>query len=378
MEPSSKCVHNGAHESECHPINTPIYASTVSRYINAGEQYYPRYFNTVNQDTLAAKISALEAAEKGIVFSSGMAAISTTCLALLRPGDQLIIPFEMYGGSIAFAEEQLRPLGIEITYTKATVDSIKEAISEKSKMIFFESPTNPFLSIIDIQALASLAKKNNIITVIDNTFASPINQRPIELGIDISIHSGTKFLSGHSDLCCGAAVGPERLINKIQHHAHHFGGCLNALDCYLLDRSLKTLAIRVREQNTNAFKLAEILASKEVVNKVYYPGLSSHIGFEVAAAQMSGPGSLFSIEFKKNSISIPNFLQALDLITPGISLGGVETTVCAPALTSHHKLTEKQRLEQGIRPELLRFSIGIEAWEDLANDILKAIKAAKL
>lgn len=378
MELSSKCVQGIEVVTDCSPINTPIYASTVSRFIDAGQQYYPRYFNTVNQEALAAKIASLESAEKGVVLSSGMAAITTTCLALLRPGDQLILPREMYGGTIAFAEEQLQPFGIEITYTDTSVSAIQAAIGERTRMIMVESPTNPFLSIVDLRALARLAKEKGIITVIDNTFASPINQRPVELGIDISIHSGTKFLSGHSDLCCGAVVGPEKYIQQVQHHAHHFGGCLNALDCYLLDRSLKTLAIRVKQQNANALKLAEILDSNEMVNQVYYPGLSHHKGAEVAASQMSSPGSLFSIEFKEGRVSVPDFLRALTVVTPGISLGGVESTVCAPSLTSHHKLTEKQRLELGITPELLRFSVGIEAWEDLASDIHKAIIAAQV
>lgn len=273
MKFSSKCVRPVKATGECQTTNTPIYASTVSRFIDSGQQYYPRYFNTINQETISTKIASLESAEKGIVFSSGMAAISTTLMALLRPGDHLIVLKEMYGGTIAFVEEKLKLIGINVSYVDTATEFIKDEINEKTTMIMVESPTNPFLSIVDLRALAAVAKAKNIITVIDNTFASPVNQRPIELGIDISIHSGTKFLSGHSDLCCGAVVGQEKYISIIQHHAHHFGGCLNPLDCYLLDRSLKTLDIRVKQQNLNAKKLVGFLSSHEIVGRVYYPGL---------------------------------------------------------------------------------------------------------
>lgn len=378
MKFSSKCVQSVKASGECQTINTPIYASTVSRFIDSGQQYYPRYFNTINQETISTKIASLESAEKGIVLSSGMAAISTTLMALLKPGDHLIVLEEMYGGTIAFVEEQLKPIGIKVSYVDTAIESIRDAINEKTTMIMVESPTNPFLSIVDLRELAALAKAKQIITVIDNTFASPVNQRPIELGIDISIHSGTKFLSGHSDLCCGAVVGEEKNIFIIKNHAHHFGGCLNPLDCYLLDRSLKTLDIRVKQQNSNAKQLVDILSSHETVDSVYYPGLSEHQGSDIAAVQMDAPGSLLSLEFKKNCISIPQFLNSLNLVTPGISLGGVETTVCSPYLTSHHKMAEQKRKELGITRDLLRFSIGIEAWEDLASDILKAIEVARI
>jgi len=378
MKFSSKCVRPIKATGECQTTNTPIYASTVSRFIDSGQQYYPRYFNTINQETISTKIASLESAEKGIVFSSGMAAISTTLMALLRPGDHLIVLKEMYGGTIAFVEEKLKLIGINVSYVDTATEFIKDEINEKTTMIMVESPTNPFLSIVDLRALAAVAKAKNIITVIDNTFASPVNQRPIELGIDISIHSGTKFLSGHSDLCCGAVVGQEKYISIIQHHAHHFGGCLNPLDCYLLDRSLKTLDIRVKQQNLNAKKLVGFLNSHEIVGRVYYPGLPEHQRSHIVETQMDAPGSVLSLKFKNNSISITQFLNSLNLVTPGISLGGIETTVCSPYLTSHHKMPEQKRKELGITRDLLRFSIGIEAWDDIANDIFKAIEIARV
>ena len=355
-------------------IVTPIYPATSYEYIDMDANRYPRYFNTPNQEVVLEKLCKLEQAEAGVLFSSGMAAISTTLRALLAPGDHVVLQEGIYGGSYSFMTEEFDELGIAYTFAAGTPASIQAAIQEHTKVIYVESPTNPLLDVVDLQEIARSARSQNILTIIDNTFASPINQNPIALGIDVVVHSGTKYLGGHSDLCTGVALTSKSLADKIQHKARHYGGSLNAIDCYLLERSLKTLHVRVERQTKNAGSLATYLEKHELVKRVFYPGLASHPGHEVAAKQMDGFGAMLAFELQQG-IPVGKFLAALKVITPAMSLGGVESTICDPASTSHATMTAAARGAMGITDGMLRLSVGIEHTEDLLADLNQALES---
>ena len=367
------CVHEGQKPDEYRGINTPIFTSTSYGYLDSEERLYPRYFNIPNQQVLIDKLSRLENTESGLIFSSGMAAISTTLMSLLNKGDHIIFQHGLYGGTVNFIKEDFDRFGI--TYTMLTsndINIINDSIQENTKIIYIETPSNPLLKIIDLKEISKICKSKNIISVIDNTFASPINQNPADFGIDIVIHSATKYLGGHSDISAGAVLSSRDLINKIMGTSLNFGGSLNAIMCHLLERSLKTLAIRVTKQNENAQKLAEFLNSNSKVIKVYYPGLPEHNGHETAKKQMAGFGGMLSFEIKEPNIY--DFQKRLNLIKPSMSLGGVESTICAPSLTSHRHLTKEQKEKDGISDNLLRLSVGIEDITDLIKDLERAMK----
>lgn len=367
------CVHEGQMPDEFKGINTPVYTSTSYGYLDSKERLYPRYFNIPNQKVIIEKLSSLENAETGLVFSSGMAAISTTLLSLLNKGDHIIFQKGLYGGTVNFIIKDFMRFGITYTMLKSNeLNSIYNAVQDNTKIIYIETPSNPLLTIIDLKEISEVCKSKNILSVIDNTFASPINQNPIDYGIDIVLHSATKYLGGHSDISAGAVLAKQSLIDKITGTSLNLGGSLNALMCHLLERSLKTLAIRVEKQNENAQKLAEYLNNQVKVTKVYYPGLTDHIGHETARNQMTGFGGMLSFEIENHGIY--DFQKKLDLIKPSMSLGGVESTICAPSLTSHRHLTKEQKEMDGINDNLLRLSVGIEDISDLIMDLEKAMR----
>jgi len=375
MRIETKCVHSGGvTDTIGRGLNTPIYPSSAYEYLDVENPTYPRYFNTVNQKVIVQKICDLEQAQEGLVFSSGMAAISSVLLSFLKPGDHAVLQEEIYGGSYAFVEAFFKRFEISYSFVATDPASIESAIRPETRVIFIETPTNPLLSIINIREVAQLAKRNNCITVIDNTFATPINQIPIELGIDVVIHSGTKYLGGHSDLSCGAAVTTSDLAFEIRKTAINFGGNLNALTCYLLERSLKTLSVRVRQQTDNAYQIAKFLDDHSAAGKVYYPGLSDHPGHSIACEQMNGFGAMLSFVLDDSNLSANDFMKKLDIIKPAVSLGGIETTICDPARTSHAKMSAEVRASQGITDNLLRLSVGIENVDDLFDDIQQAFE----
>lgn len=374
MHIDTKCVHiGGGADTIAGGINTPIFPSSAHEYLDAGETAYPRYFNTFNQKVLVEKISALEGADDGLVFSSGMAAISSVLLSFLKAGDHVVLQDEIYGGTHAFVDGFFDRFGIAYTYAATSVEAIESAIRPETRVIFIETPTNPLLGVIDIRSVAEAAKRNNCITVIDNTFATPVLQNPIALGIDIVVHSGTKYLGGHSDLSAGAAVCSSDLASKIRQTALNFGGNLNALSCYLLERSLKTLAIRVRQQTESATAVADFLSNSPEFGKVNYPGLPDHPGHDIARSQMSGFGAMASFELNVPGLTADAFMRRLKLIRPAVSLGGIETTICDPARTSHAKVSADVRARQGISDNLLRLSVGIESLDDLIEDVKQAV-----
>jgi cystathionine beta-lyase len=312
-----------------------------------------------------------------MLFSSGTAAISTTLFGLLKSGDHVVLQRELYGGTHQLIEKEMPKFGIEYTFVDGNdAACFAGAVRARTRMIFIETPSNPLLKIVDIRALAQLARERNLITVTDNTFASPINQNPLRLGIDVVVHSGTKYLGGHSDLSCGAVIGSAALLTKIRETALNLGGNLNAQTCYLLERSLKTLALRVNQQSANALQLACWLETHAAVTKVHYPGLLSHPGHETARSQMAGFGGMLSFELSPDLVEPDHFLHKLRIAQKAMSLGGVETTLCSPALTSHLKMTAQQRAALGITDSLLRVSAGIEEGQDLIDDFDQALSAA--
>ncbi len=339
---------------------------------------YPRYFNTPNQEAVGKKIAALEHTEFAIPFASGMAAISTTLFAFLNHGDHIVLQNEIYGGTFNLVIEEFEKMGIEYSFTDGVeVEHFKAKIQSNTKVIFLETPSNPLLTITDIKAVANLAKKHGLISMIDNTFASPINQTPIDLGIDISLHSATKYLGGHSDISAGAVAASQKHIDKIWNKAKNIGGNLSDFMCYLLERSIKTLGVRVEKHNQNAQYMAEYLDKNDAIEKVYYPGLKNHPKHDIAVSQMHGFGGMLSFELTDEFDAV-KFQNELQLIKPSMSLAGVESTILLPTKTSHALLTPEQRKEVGISDNLLRLSVGIEDVKDIIDDIEYALKKATM
>lgn len=372
MQKNTRCVHSGTGKDPLtRGLNTPIFTSSSFEYLDTAENVYPRYFNIPNQKSVVEKLCALENAEDGLLFSSGMAAISTAMLAFLSSGDHVVLQKDIYGGTHHFVAAEFDRFGIEFTFVNNEAADIEKAVQKNTKIIYIETPSNPLLLVTDIAATAQIAKDNNALSVIDNTFATPINQNPMDLGIDIVTHSGTKYLGGHSDLCCGAVLTRQDLAGKITATAANLGGSLNAMTCYLLERSLKTLGVRVDKHNRNAQIIAEHLQKDARIQKVFYPGLENHPGHALAKKQMRGFGGMLAFELK--SPAPDRFLNSLQVITPALSLGGVETIICSPATTSHQKITAAERAELGITDNTLRLSVGIEDPEDLIADIDRAL-----
>lgn len=375
----TNCVHSGNVEDTVHKGSTsPLYMSTSYAFEEVEINQYPRYFNTPNQRGLSKKVASLEGAESGLIFSSGMAAISTTLLSHLSPGDHIIFQNDLYGGTRNFVKKELLKYQIEFSFTEGlSLEDIMAKRKPNTKGIYVESPSNPTLQLVNLKELASWAKSEGLWTIIDNTFASPVNQNPIALGIDIVIHSATKYLGGHSDISAGAVVGMRKAISKVYEVAKNLGGNLSDATVWLLERSIKTLSLRVEAQNNNAQQLAFFLEEQSWIKKVYYPGLPSHPDHDLAKAQMKGFGGMLSFELDPK-INVSEFLSNFTLIKPSMSLAGVESTALSPRLTSHALLTEEERIDQGITPQLIRFSCGIEAVEDLQEDLENALKNCTL
>ena len=378
MNKETASVHSSPrHRSSSGGIVTPIYPATSYEYVDTDTNRYPRYFNTPNQEAVLDKLCALEEAEAGVLFSSGMAAISTTMRALLKPGDHIVLQEGIYGGSYSFMTEEFDEIGIAYTFAKGTPEDLEAAIEGHTRIIYIESPTNPLIDIVDLKKVAQIARSRGLVSVMDNTFASPVNQNPIALGIDVVLHSGTKYLGGHSDLCTGVVLSSKYIISAVKQKAKQYGGSLNAIDCYLLERSLKTLYVRVQKQTENALLVANFLEQHPAVKKVFYPGLPSHPEHEIAAGQMHGFGAMLAFELVKQ-IPVKQFLQSLKVILPAMSLGGVETTICDPASTSHVTMTPEERMAMGISDTLLRLSVGVEHVEDLTGDIKQALETLQV
>ena len=370
----TRCVHAGTiHDKVKKGINSPIYTSTSFEFIDQPDTIYPRYLNTPNEKATAEKIASLEDAESALVFSSGMAAISTVLFTFLGKGDHAVFQKGLYGGTSHFLDREFERFGIECTVAKSQkAEDMESCIQKNTRVVYIETPSNPLLSITDIQAVADMAKRRGIISIIDNTFASPVNQQPAPMGIDLVVHSATKYMGGHSDILAGAVAGREELMKQVYETGLNFGGSLNAMTLYLLERSLKTIHVRVERINDNAMELAHYLETHPAIKQVNYPGLPGHRDHEIAAIQMSGFGGMLSFEVKgQDGLA---FQKRLKLIKPTMSLGGLESICCSPAHTSHRHLGPEGRMAEGIAEELIRLSVGIEDVADLKADLDQALK----
>lgn len=372
------CTHVGEIKDEQFKgAVSPLYMSTSYEFDDVAIKRYPRYFNTPNQEYLAKKIAALEHTEAGLIFGSGMAAISTVFLAFLQHGDHIVVQNTLYGGTSNFIREEFPKYGIEFTFTDGyEVSDFEAALQPNTKLIHIETPSNPLLTITDIKGVADLAKAHKIITTIDNTFASPINQTPFDFGIDIIMHSATKYMGGHSDILAGAIACSNEHLDTIWNVAKNLGGSLSDMTVWMLERSMKTMNLRVKKQNKNAKKLAKFLHKHDDVKQVFYPGLKSHPQYELAKVQMSGFGGMMSFELA-DGLDAMAFQKELQLVKSSMSLAGVESTMLSPHKTSHALLTQEERDAIGVSDNLIRFSVGIESKKDLIQDIEQAIEKVK-
>lgn len=322
------------------------------------------------------KVCDLEGAESATSFASGMAAISNTLFALLSPGDRVVSVKDTYGGTNKIFIEFLPRFQIEVSLCDTTDHAaIEAAIARGCKLLYLETPTNPTIKVMDIARLAAAAHREGALVAVDNTFATPINQRPLELGADLVIHSATKFLGGHADALGGVVCGPKDLIQRIYHFREINGACLEPMSAYLLLRGMKTLHLRVRQQNENALQIATFLQSHARVAKVFYPGLPNHENHDIACRQMSGFGGVLSFALHGDFKAVKNFLPRLRYANLAANLGAVETVAGPPATTSHVESTPEERAAAGIPEALIRYSVGIEDAEDLIADLDQALKS---
>lgn len=372
------CTHVGEIKDEQFKgAVSPMYLSSSYEFLDVDVKRYPRYFNTPNQEYLSKKIAALERTEAAMIFGSGMAAISTMFLAFLKQGDHLVVQNTLYGGTVNFIKEEFPKYGIEYTFTNGyKVEDFEAAIQPNTKLIHIETPSNPLLTVTDIKAIAKLGKAKGVFTSIDNTFASPVNQNPIDFGIDMVMHSATKYFGGHSDICAGAVASSTEHIERIWNVGKNLGGSLSDMTVWMLERSMKTLGLRVKAQTKNAMKLAKWLEKHPKISKVYYPGLKSHPDYKLAKSQMSGFGAMLSFELTVDLDALL-FQKQLKLIKSSMSLAGIESTMLSPYLTSHALLSQEERDNVGISNQLIRFSVGIEETKDLKRDIEQAIEKLK-
>lgn len=369
------CTHVGeVKDEQFKGAVSPIYMATSYAFEDVDVKRYPRYYNTPNQEALCQKIAALEHTESALLFGSGMAAISHALMAFLKAGDHIVLQQTLYGGTYNFAVSQFEKYGISYSFTDGwEVADFEAQLQENTKVIYIETPSNPLLTITDLAGVAKLCREKGFISMIDNTFASPINQNPHDFGIDIVLHSATKYMGGHSDICAGAVAASKDHIEKIWQSAICFGGSLSDQTVWLLERSLKTMGLRVNAQNANAMRLAQFLSDYGAVDHVYYPGLPDHHGHHIAKEQMHGFGGMISFELNQ-SIDASAFLRNLELIKPSMSLAGIESTMLLPVKTSHALMSPEDREKQGIKDGLIRFSVGIEEFEDIIADIEQAVQ----
>jgi cystathionine beta-lyase/cystathionine gamma-synthase len=365
----------------CGAATPPIFQTTVFQHGGGGDYHdipYPRLSNLPNHRILHEKLAALEGAEEALVTSSGMAAISSTLLAVAGRGGHVLVQDCLYGGTLGFVQKDLPLFGMDCTVIDARdPGSWRAALRPETRAIYTEALTNPLLQVIDHRAVVEFARVHRLVSVIDSTFATPINFRPVMLGYDLSLHSATKYLNGHTDLVAGVVAGKGELVRKTKHLLDHLGGVLDPLGCFLLHRGLKTLAVRMRRHNESAQRIAEFLASHPAVERVNYPGLPSHPQHALARELFAGCSGMLSFEPAGGQAAALRMVDALQLAVHGPSLGGTETLVSLPARLSHASLTPEQRAAMGISDSLVRMSVGLEAPEDLIADLGRALESAR-
>ena len=382
--PETAAVHGAAElEKKNGPVGTPIYQTSTFEVTDNDEQqrvtttdrYYTRWGNptiTVAEQSVAA----VEGVEAALTFASGMGAITCTILGLLKAGDHLVAQREVYGGVAKFFSQWLPKMGIETTFVDTNdFKQMARAIRPNTKMLYLESPTNPSLRVVDLKQAAALAREHRLISMIDSTFGTPINQHPAEYGIDIVMHSGTKYLSGHADLTCGVVCGRQEMMDQLWETRTTLGNCMDPHAAWMLIRGLKTVAVRVARQNENALRVAEFLSRHEKVRRVHYPFLKSHPDYAVAREQMSGGGGMVTFEVEGTGEDARRVSESMRLFTLATSLGGVESLVSIPVLTSHAMISAELRAQMGVNEQMVRLSVGIENGDDLIEDLERALAA---
>lgn len=373
----TKLVHAGEPPLVDRSVTLPIFQTSTFRYEGEGNYHdirYQRLNNNPNQLAVSDKIAAIEGAEKGVVMASGMAAISTTLLSLIGNGEHVLSQEDLYGGSRYFFDGDFKNFGRSATYFSLdSVDKLADKIQPNTRAIYMESISNPTMKVADLARVARLAKERGLLSIIDNTLCSPFNFRPIELGFDVVLHSATKYLNGHSDIVAGATVGSEKNMRRVLETLNLLGGCLDPHACFLLQRGMKTLGLRVGRQNENALSLAQTLEKHPRVAKVNYPGLPSSFGHAFAREYFRGYGGMLSFVLDTDAAGTEKFFSYLTIPAKAPSLGGVESLVTRPAMTSHCGLSQKERDAQGIADSLVRVSVGIEDSADLERDFVQAL-----
>jgi len=385
---STRSVHAGEDRSRyADSITTPIVQTSTFAFKNSKEieaytkhgkeRYeYGRYGNPT-EEVAGRRLAALAGAEACLVFGSGMSAITTTILAFVRSQDHIVITDDAYKKTLEFCSAYLQRFGVDCTIVPfGNYEAIEAAIRPNTRFIFSESPTNPYLNIFDLQRLRDIARRHKVMTMIDATFSTPFNQRPLEWGVDLELHSCTKYLGGHNDILAGAVLGRRELVDEIRKLHKAMGGVIDPHCCYLLLRGLKTFRLRMEAHNATAMAVARFLEDHPQVKRVYYPGLESHPHHEIARAQMSGFGGVVTFDIKGNLSKTKRFLDSLKLCYIAPSLGGVETLITHPATVTYYDCTRKQRYALGITDTLIRLAVGIEDTADIIADLDQALKRA--
>lgn len=351
----------------------------VKQYITGKKQHpeYGRYGNPT-REVAKQKLARLEKAQACLLTSSGMSAITTTLFALLSAGDHVVATSDVYKKTLYFLKYDLKDFGVETTFVDpGDFEELEEAIREETVIIFSESPTNPFVNVVDLEAIAELGEQHDAKTIIDATLATPYNQRPLEEGIDLVIHSATKYLGGHNDLIAGAVLGSFPQIERLRETHHTLGSVVDAHTCYLLIRALKTFPSRMETLNSNGQQVAEFLQDHPAVSHVYYPGLTTHPQHKLATEQMDGYGAVISFEIDGDQTEAEQFLNTLKYVKIAPSMGGVESMITHPATVSYYDFPEEERLDLGITDSLIRLSVGIEDTNDIIADLQRGLKAIR-
>jgi cystathionine beta-lyase/cystathionine gamma-synthase len=384
QHPETAAVRGAANlDKKNGPVAMPIYQTSTFEVTDNDEQlrttgsdrYYTRYGNPTNT-AVEKTVAALEGVDAALTFASGMGAVTTTLMALLRSGDHIVAQRDIYGGVNKFLSQWLPKMGIETTFVDTThYEQHAQAIRPNTKLLYLESPTNPTLRVVDFRKVAAIAREHKLISMIDSTFGTPINQRPAESGIDLIMHSGTKYLAGHTDLICGVIAGRQELIDLILQTRTTLGNCMDPHASWTLLRGLKTLAVRVARQNKNAQRVAEFLLEHAKVRSVHYPFLKNHPQHALAREQMSGGGGMVTFEVEGSGEDARRVTEAMRLFTLAPSLGGVESLVSIPVLTSHLTVPAEERRRMGITEQMIRLSVGIENADDLIADLHHALEA---
>lgn len=377
---ATKAIHAGEPEPRIlGSVTVPIFQTAMFE-TGGGEGYhdsrYIRMSNTPNHLALHGKLAALENAEAALVAASGMAAISTALLAVLSAGDHLLTQDSLYGGTHDFVTKDLPAFGVAYDFINADDPKSWEAkLKPTTRAIYVETMSNPLVQVTDLLAAVEFARKHGLVTLIDNTFASPINFRPAERSFDLSLHSCTKYLNGHSDIVAGAVIGRKDLVERVRHKQNHLGGSLDPHACFLLDRGIKTLAVRMRQHNESALTIARFLEGHQAVAAVNYPGLAAHAQHARARELFDGFSGMLSIELKGGLKAAERFVERVKIPIKAPSLGGVESLITRPATTSHSGMAPEARRKLGISDSLIRISVGLEATEDLIEDFEQALAA---